>query len=123
MCGTVAPAHGGDAVAGAARTRPDLVLIDLGRTNAAPAGAAGEEAAAIEVAQRLAGNGRDLPVVCLTDAVDGERRSRVRRTEPFGYVLKPVDRRQLRLTIEAHRMEAVVLRLRSDTDGGLCVTG
>ena len=92
VCAAVSPGRrgGGGAVDHAARTRPDLALIDLGRAGAG-----------VEAAERLAAHGFDLPVVYLTDAADGGRLQRARRTDPFGYVLKPVDERQLHLTIEA----------------------
>ena len=95
VCAAVAPARRGGAdaaVAAAARTRPDLAVVDLGADGAGSA-----------VAERLASE-LDLPLVYLTDAADGDRLQRARRTEPFGYVLKPIAERQLqqlRLTIDA----------------------
>jgi len=76
----------------AARSRPDLALIDLGCE-----GAGGDP---IEAAGRLA-RGFDLPVIYLAGSADGDRLQRARLTEPSGYLLKPVDDRQLLLTMEA----------------------
>ena len=72
----------------AARTRPDLALIDLGCADA------------IDAAERLA-SGFDLPVIYLTGSADDGRLQRARLTEPAGYLLKPIDDRQLLLTMDA----------------------
>ena len=94
---TVLAGTAGEAADQAARARPDLALIDLGSE-----GAAGEAAAAdaVGAAERLA-RGFDLPVIYLTGSADGARLQRARLTEPCGYLLKPIDDRQLRLTMEA----------------------
>jgi nitrogen fixation/metabolism regulation signal transduction histidine kinase len=97
VCAAVAPARRGAAdraVDEAARTAPDLALIDLDPS------ADGSEDEVLEAAERLAGS-TDLPVICLTDGVDGSRLRRARRTAPFGFVLKPFAARQLQLTIES----------------------
>ncbi len=73
----------------AADIGPDLALIDLDQ---GPGGVA--------AAERITGR-FDLPVVYLVGDVDDSLLDRARMTEPFGYVLKPVDRRQLRLSIDA----------------------
>ena len=77
-----------------APTRPDLALIDLGRDGS------GADGSGIEVAEWLAVRS-DIPSVHLTDGADGSLLRRARLTGPAGYVLKPFDERQLRLTIEA----------------------
>ena len=89
---TVCAGTANDAPDLAARSRPDLALVDLGCK------CAGGDA--IEAAERLAGD-FDLPVIYLTGSADGDRLQRARLTEPSGYLLKPVDDRQLLLTMEA----------------------
>ena len=94
---TVRAGTAGEAADQAARARPDLALIDLGCD-----GAGGEAAAAdaIEATERLA-RGFDLPVIYLTGRADGARLQRARLTGPCGHLLKPIDDRQLLLTMEA----------------------
>jgi len=52
----------------------------------------------------------DIPVVYLTALTDNETLDRARVTEPFGYLLKPFDERNLRSTIEMalykHKVES-----------------
>jgi two-component system, cell cycle sensor histidine kinase and response regulator CckA len=69
---------------------PDLVLMDI-RLN----GRADGIAAAQEIRTRLR-----LPIVFLTAYADEDTLTRARVTEPFGYVLKPFDERELRTVIE-----------------------
>ena len=88
--------RGPDAVARAvdkaAATRPDLAVIDLGHD--------GDSAASIAAAEQLRDR-FDVRAVYLTDTAEGPQLERARMTDPLGYVLKPVDERQLRLTIDA----------------------
>lgn len=65
----------------AAKTRPDLVLMDI----RLPGGMDGIEAAA-RIRQRW-----DIPVVYLTGHTDHATVQRAKVTEPFGYLLKPFD--------------------------------
>ncbi len=69
---------------------PDLVLIDLGAEGAVDC---------VELAQRIRSR-FDVPVVYLTDDVEGSRFQRSQAAHPFGYVLKPFDIRQLHLNIQ-----------------------
>lgn len=79
--------------------RPDLVLMDI-RLNGVPEGID----AAREIREKF-----DLPVVYLTAHSDPETLDQAKLTEPFGYVLKPFEDRELLATIEIavhkHRME------------------
>ncbi len=68
--------------------RPDLAVVDLA------------SGGGVEAALRMRSR-HDAPVVCLVGDVDEPGLSRARVTEPFGYVVKPVDDRQLRLSIDA----------------------
>jgi two-component system, cell cycle sensor histidine kinase and response regulator CckA len=94
---TVASAE--DALDAVARTSPDLVLMDIqlkGRMD-------GIEAAG-RIRQRF-----HVPVIYLTAHSDAATIARAKVTEPFGYLLKPFDERDLRVTIELalhkHEME------------------
>ena len=91
----------------AGESRPDLVLVDLGLEG---------EVDAVAVAEEL---GRlDLPVVYLTDGAGPGPLQRAGETRPFfGFVLEPVDRRQLQLSVRTalalHRREREHLEARS----------
>jgi two-component system, cell cycle sensor histidine kinase and response regulator CckA len=79
-----------EAVQLAEKLRPDLVLMDVrldGRMDG------------IEAAARIR-ESLQLPVVYLTAYADEETLRRAKITEPFGYILKPFDERELRATIE-----------------------
>jgi AmiR/NasT family two-component response regulator len=56
-----------------------------------------------------------LPVVVLTAHSEDSSLDRAKRTEPFGYLLKPFDDRELKSTIEMalyrHRSEVEIRRL------------
>ncbi len=79
-----------DALISAERERPDLVLMDI-RLKGIPDG--------IEAAQELR-TGFNLPVIYLTGHSDTATLSRARTTEPFGYILKPFENRELVAAIE-----------------------
>jgi two-component system cell cycle sensor histidine kinase/response regulator CckA len=81
---------GEEAVRLAHELRPDLVLMDI-RLEGRPDGIAAAE----EIRTRL-----HLPIVFLTAYADEDTLHRARVTEPFGYVLKPFDERELRTVIE-----------------------
>jgi PAS domain S-box-containing protein len=90
---------GRDAIEKAARIRPDLVLMDIHLR-----GEIDGIQAAEEICSRF-----DVPVVYLTAYADPRTLQRVRITEPYGYLLKPFQEKELQLTIEIalcrHRME------------------
>ena len=95
----------------AAEKCPDVALIDL---------SIGSEVQGIEAAELL-GEEFGVPVLYLTDGNENVLR-RAETAEPYGYVLKPVDPRQLRLSIHAvlsfrereirHRQSVKTLRRR-----------
>src|SRR5262249_14704168 len=121
---------GEEAIRLAEERRPDLVLMDI-RLKGAMDGVA----AAQEIRARF-----QLPVVYLTAYADDDTLGRARVTEPFGYILKPFQERELQTAIEMalykHRSErelqeskhryAVTLNSIGDaviaTDGQGCVT-
>ena len=70
--------------------RPDLVLMDIGLTG---------ESDGIELSKQI-NSYWQIPVVYLTGHTDDETLNRAKATEPFGFVVKPVDCRELRITIE-----------------------
>ncbi len=70
--------------------RPDLILMDI--VLAGPMDG-------IEAAGTIA-DALDVPVVYLTAYADDATLSRAKVTDPSGYVLKPVENRQLRIAVE-----------------------
>ncbi len=92
-------AKGEEAVAIAKEQRPELTLMDIRLRSEMD----GIEAA--EIIRTQVG----LPVVYLTAHADEATVDRARVTEPFGYILKPFDERELRTVIEMalykHRAE------------------
>lgn len=90
---------GESAIEAAAKNRPDLVLMDIklkGKID-------GIEAAG-QIRRRF-----QIPVVYLTAYTDDETLNRAKLTEPYGYILKPFESRDLCTTIEIalykHQME------------------
>ncbi len=72
------------------RLEPDLALVDIGLEG---------EIDGIEAARQIR-EVCDIPVVYVTAYSDHETLERAKITEPFGYVLKPFDERELCTTIE-----------------------
>jgi PAS domain S-box-containing protein len=83
-------ASGEEALRRAAELRPDLVLMDIKLR-----GAMDGIAAAGEIRDQL-----DIPVVYLTGYADPKTLERAKVTEPFGYILKPFEVRELQSTVE-----------------------
>jgi PAS domain S-box-containing protein len=83
-------ASGEEAVALVRQQPPDLVLMDL-RLAGAMDGIAAAEAIRREC---------DLPVVFLTAHSDTATLDRAKLAEPFGYIIKPFEERELRTSIE-----------------------
>ncbi len=81
---------GEEAIASVAKIHPDLVLMDImlkGRTNG------------IEAAKEIR-NLFNIPVVYLTAYADINTLQQAKITEPFGYLLKPFEEKELQTTIE-----------------------
>jgi len=78
---------------------PDLVLMDI---------MLGHEMSGLDAAEYIHEH-YDIPVVYLTAYSDEKTLERAKRAEPFGYILKPLDEREIRSTIEIslykHEME------------------
>jgi hypothetical protein len=81
---------GEEAVEQASEMRPDLILMDIRFKQ----GIDGIDAART-IRQRL-----DLPVVYVTAYSDDATVERAKLTEPLAYILKPIDERELRVTLE-----------------------
>jgi len=81
---------GEEAIQKAEAIRPDLVLMDI-----VLKGDVDGIAAARQIRDRF-----DIPVVYLTAYADSEIVKRARITEPFGYIIKPFEARELRTNIE-----------------------
>ncbi len=82
--------EGHDAINKAATTRPSLVLMDIRLENGMDG---------IEAAEHIRSD-LDIPVVFLTAYADQATLARAKITEPFGYILKPFEERELQSTIE-----------------------
>lgn len=86
----VGHAFGEEAVELAIQTQPDLLLSDINLRH----GLSG-----IDLAERIQEE-VDLPVVFLTAYSDEDTVARAKKVTPFGYIIKPVENRDLQITIE-----------------------
>lgn len=116
---------GEQAIQQATETRPDLVLMDIKLEG---------EIDGIEAADKICAY-LDVPVVYLTAYTDDEILERTKVTQPFGYIVKPCEDRELYSTIEMalykHKMEKklkesearyrAISELTSDLHYTLCV--
>lgn len=96
---TAIVSSGEEAVKKAGEEMPDLILMDIvlsGRMDG------------IEAAEKIR-SATDIPVIYLTAYSDEKKLERAKVTEPFGYLIKPVNDRELHTTIETalyrNRME------------------
>lgn len=78
------------AIALAGEKEPDLILMDIHL--------AGEKDGIYAAEQILAD--RNIPIIYLTAYADQETVSRAKTTGPFGYILKPVNERELKINID-----------------------
>jgi PAS domain S-box-containing protein len=81
---------GEEAISKAVETRPHLVLMDIKLRGAMDG---------VEAAERVRDN-LDVPVIFLTAFSDEKTLGRAISTQPFGYLLKPFEGRELRTAIE-----------------------
>jgi signal transduction histidine kinase len=97
---------GEEAIRQAQAKLPDLVLMDIKLKG---------EMDGIAAAQRIREH-QDIPVIYLTAYNDRETLQRAKITEPYGYISKPVQERELHCNIEIalfkHKMEAEILKTR-----------
>ncbi len=91
--------RGEDAINKARELHPDLILMDISLKG---------EMDGIEVAAQIRAN-LDIPVIFLTAYANQSTLERARLAEPFGYILKPYEERDLNIAIEMavykHSME------------------
>ena len=97
ICGTLT--SGEDVINSLAVDRPDLILMDIVLQG---------EMTGIEAAERI-GTDFGVPVIFLTAFGDDETFGRAKLADPFGYLLKPFQDRELKIAIEIalfkHQME------------------
>ena len=93
-------AYGETAVEAVGRLDPDLVLMDIRLKG---------DMDGIQAAERIRAD-YNRPVIYLTAHSDDQTLQRARLTEPYGYILKPFEDRELQMVIELalykHRVEA-----------------
>ncbi len=96
---SAAVGRGRDAIERADALRPDLVLMDIHLR---------DDMDGVETAQHVR-QAFDIPVIYLTAYADPATLERARITEPYGYLLKPFQERELHIVIEMalyrHEME------------------
>ena len=82
------------------KNTPDLILMGIKLKG---------EINGIETSSRIHASRHDIPVIYLTAYADEENLERAKRTEPFGYIGKPFEDKDLRSVIEIaiykHQME------------------
>ena len=90
---------GKDAIYYAGEMHPDLVLMDIALSG---------ETDGIETAKELKSL-HNLPVVFVTGSYDNKTIERAKQADPMGYLIKPIDVRELKITIEfaifKHRLQ------------------
>jgi two-component system, response regulator PdtaR len=110
VAATVARAR--DAVVLAQDLRPDLTLMDIRFPGEMDGIQAAEEIRTLQI-----------PVVYVTGYCDGELLDRAKLTEPYGYILKPYETRDLKTSIEMglfkHRAELERQRLLEELQDAL----
>jgi CheY-like chemotaxis protein len=83
-------ASGAQAIEEAERERPDLVLMDIQLK---------DDMTGIEAAQYIYAR-FDIPIIYLTANCNSQTLEKARVAEPFGYIIKPYEDRELRANIE-----------------------
>ena len=81
---------GEEAIRQADLVRPDLILMDI---------VLGGDLDGVEAAKRIYAT-HNIPIIYLTAYSDNKTIQRAKITEPFGYILKPFDERELQTAIE-----------------------
>ena len=98
---------GEEAVKKAFDTHPDLVLMDIVLNG---------QMSGVEAVERIRSR-CNIPVVYVTAYADEKTVRRAKATEPYGYILKPFDARELQTAIEIalykHQMEKTAARERA----------
>ena len=81
---------GEEAISEASKSHPDIVLMDIRLKGEMDGVAAADHIRSLT----------DIPIIYLTAYSDDDTLKRAKVTEPFGYILKPLDARELHTTIE-----------------------
>ena len=100
---------GEKAIQNAEKDKPDLILMDIRIKG---------EMDGIDTAEVIRNN-FGIPVIFSTAYLDQERIDRAKITMPFGYVLKPIQERDLKVTLEMALYVAKVDAKRRKTEGEL----
>lgn len=87
---TITAGNGQEAIDLAKEKKPDLILMDIMLKG---------EMDGIEAAKQIHYS-LDIPIVYLTAYSDDEKLARAKESQPYGYVLKPFEDKELRTTIE-----------------------
>ncbi len=102
--------RGNTAIELALQLRPDLILMDINLRDDID----GIEAAAI------IHNSFDVPIIFCTAYSNDQTLQRAKITDPYGYILKPFDNRELEITIEIalykHRTEKILRETKGQLD-------
>ena len=106
----VVVASGEEAIESTQDSTPDLVLMDINLHG---------EMDGVEAAEQIRAR-HQIPVVYLTAYSNDQTLSRAKITEPFGYLLKPFEERELQTTIEIalhkHQAEQALRRAHDDLE-------
>jgi PAS domain S-box-containing protein/putative nucleotidyltransferase with HDIG domain len=103
---------GEESVELAGREKPDIVLMDIMLAG---------EMDGIEAA-RIIHEKYDIPVVYISSHTDDETLSRAKITEPFGYIIKPFEDREISTTIEMAHYKHEAERQKKNTEQWLATT-
>ncbi|MFZ2054246.1 MAG: HD domain-containing phosphohydrolase [Candidatus Aminicenantales bacterium] len=105
VCGIASSAE--EALAMAAESRPDIILMDVIIRGSLDG---------IAVAEKIWDSYR-IPVIYVTAYADEHTLKRAKISEPFGYILKPFDERELKIAIEmAYYKSRMGMKLRERED-------
>jgi signal transduction histidine kinase len=87
------------ALCGVRENDPDLILLDIGLPGSIDG---------VQTAELIREHKKSIPIVFLTTYSDDETLRRALKAEPFGYLLKPINERELHTCIQAalHKNQA-----------------
>ena len=105
-------ASGEEAILQVADTRPDLILMDI-----MLAGEMDGITTATQIRSRF-----DVPLVYLTAYADNKTLQRAKLTEPFGYLIKPFEERELQTAIEMALYKHGMERKLKESERWLAIT-
>jgi signal transduction histidine kinase len=100
---------GEKAIKKAEEAEPDLIMMDIHIKG---------EMDGIETASRIRSRA-PIPVIFITAYADDEKLSRAKLTLPFGYILKPFQERELKVTVEMALYAAEIEKKRQEAEDKL----